>query len=343
MRSPWLPWVRDPVLLAERRGRWRWPWALLGTFCATLGALVLLLQSDALQIRIAAWTGTQALYRAAQRSDVILLPGNAYTFAALGLFGASLWFVAAAMMRLHGRRARDLWRFHGQGGVALFLKAAAALATVALAGYGLEMLRTPAAFQVRSDFGSVYLLSFAFGLCVIALQTLGEELLFRGYLLRAWGALVAVRAAIVALLVLGFTMLHTLNSDFKTDFIYNFIWFVATEVLYYWLVLRSGSVASTWGLHFANNVLSMMVIVTVPGSAPDMGLNVYSDPVLAAGGSRLTSPMAYVEMVVGIALLVALLAWKRSPFYVPAAPLPVLPGDRPVPAPSTEPPPTVGV
>lgn len=328
---PWLMFVRDPVLLAERRGRWSWPWALGGTLLGMVLVLLLIQQGDALQLWLAIRTATRTLYLAAQEANVILLPGNPYTFLTLGLFGLSLMASAMVLMAFHGRSLRDVWRLHGGGGTRLFLKAAGAFLLIALVGYAIEAWRMPSSFRLRSDFGAIYWLSLAAGIVVIALQTLGEEMIFRGYLLRVLGAVLPLRLVVVGLLVLGFTLLHTLNSDFRTDFAFNFIWFVATEVLYYWLLFRTGSITATWGLHFANNVVSMMLVVTVPGSVPDMGLVVYTDPVLAAGGSRLAAPTAYLEMIVGLALIVGLLAWQRSPFYTAPAPLPVLPSPPPVP------------
>jgi len=338
----WLTLTRDPVLIAERRGRWSWPWALGGTLLGAVLVLMLIQQGDTLQLWLAARTATRGLYVAAQEPNVILLPGNPYTFLTLALFGLSLIGAALVLTALHGRPPGTVWRLHGQGSVALFMKVAGAFLLIGLLGYAIESWRTPSSFRLRSEFGAVYWASFAAGIVVIALQTLGEEMIFRGYLLRVWGAVLPLRSLIVGLLVIGFTLLHTLNTDFRTDFVFNFIWFVATEILYYWLLFRTGSLTTTWGLHFANNLISMMLVVTVPGSVPDMALVVYADPVLAAGGSRLASPMAYVEMMIGMALIVGLLAWRRSPFYVAAAPLPsepplppasqpdALPADTPV-------------
>ncbi len=328
----WLTVARDPVLMAERRGRWSWPWALGGTLIGAVLVLLLIQQGDALQLWLAARTATRALHAAAQQPNVILLSGNPYTFLTLGLFGLSLIVAALVLIALHGRSPGTVWRLHGRGDAVLFLKVAGAFLLIALLGYAIEGWRMPSNLRLRSDFGAAYWLSFAAGVVVIALQTLGEEMIFRGYLLRVWGAVLPLRSLVVALLVIGFTLLHTLNTDFRTDFAFNFIWFVATEILYYWLLFRTGSITATWGLHFANNLVSMMLVVTVPGSVPDMGLVVYTDPVLAAGGSRLASPMAYVEMMVGLTLIIGLLAWRRSPFHTAPAPLPSPPPQPPPPA-----------
>ncbi len=328
----WWPTMRDPVLLAERQGRWQWFYVVVATLaCAGLAIGLLAVVDQGLEA-IADGTGTRAAYDRAGQSNVFFLPGNIYTFLNNGLFGISLIAVAMALAWLHRRPPGYFWRLHGSGGAALFLKAGAAMLVVATAGSGYDYIKHPASFALRTDVSAVYWFSFVAAIAALLLQTLGEEAIFRGYLLRVWGALIPIRAAIVAALVTGFTMLHTLNTDFRTDFAFNFIGFLLVEVIYYWVLFRTGSLTATWGLHFANNLIAGILVVTVPGSAPDMGLVVYTDPVLSAGGSRLKSPLAYVELATSMVALVVLLSWRRSPFYLPVAPLPDLaasPGDTP--------------
>ncbi|MFM9940261.1 MAG: CPBP family intramembrane glutamic endopeptidase [Hyphomicrobiaceae bacterium] len=328
----WRPLTRDPVLLAERVGRWHLIYAILGTIACALLAVALLSIIDHGLETLANRTGTRAAYDRAGEPNVFFLPGNVYTFLNNALFGVALIAVATALAALHLRSPGYFWRYHGPGGAALFFKTAAAMIVVTLAGSAYEYIKNPASFALRTDFGRIYLLSVAAGIGALLLQTLGEEAVFRGYLLRVWGALVPIRAAMVAALVTGFTMLHTVNSDFRTDFMFNFIGFLLVEVIYYWVLFRTGSLAATWGLHFANNLLAGILVITVPGSAPDMGLFVFTDPVLSAGGTRLKSPTAYIELGLSMSALVVLLSWRRSPFHLAEAPLPAIP-EPPQPAP----------
>lgn len=318
----WWPTVRDPVLLAERQGRWHWYVVGVGTLLGAAIAVLALSFNDQLLEAIADASGTRPAYDRASAPNVFFLPGNPYTFAINALFGIVLIGVTILLGLLHGRRPGFFWRLHGTGGGLLFWKAAGAMLAVSLAGAGYEYFKSPGAFEWRRDFGFVYGVSVVAAVAALLLQTLGEEALFRGYLLRMWGALLPIRSLIVALLVTGFTSLHTVNSDFRTDFTFNFIGFLAIEVIYYWVLLRTGSLATTWGLHFANNLMAGVLVITVPGNAPDMGVVVFTDPVLSAGGTRLKSPAAYVELLASMAALVVLLAWRRSPFHLPIAPMP---------------------
>ena len=59
-----------------------------------------------------------------------------------------------------------------------------------------------------------------------------------------------------------------------------------------------------------------------PEEVSPLALVVYTDRVHTAGGSYLYEPETYVFAVVGPATLLVLLFWRRSPFYLPKAPLP---------------------
>jgi hypothetical protein len=51
-----------------------------------------------------------------------------------------------------------------------------------------------------------------------------------------------------------------------------------------------------------------------------MAIAIYRDDVLLKGGSHLLDPYAWVVTLLGIGLTLALLVWRRSPFYLPVAP-----------------------
>jgi membrane protease YdiL (CAAX protease family) len=348
---PWRFGVPDPVLLAERQGRWSWPWVVLGTAVYIALALAFVGATDELQSWLARRTGTTDEYVRSGQSDVVFAPGNFYTFLNFTLFGLALMLAALPFAWLHGRQTPDFFvRYHGRGSLALFLKAAAGLLLVSLLGSALEYARNPASFALRASIGWDYLKWLPIAAAVLLIQTLGEEVAFRGYLLRIWGAVIPFRPLVTAAVILGFTLLHTTNSDFVTDYWFSFIIFIVGEFVYYWALFRTGSIVTTWGLHFANNLSATVLLVTVPGTSPDMALIIFTDPVLAAGGSRLTMPMAYIELIGGQALLFTLFMWQRSPFHLPPAPLPEIaapappepaiePAPLPVEAPPDEPPP----
>jgi hypothetical protein len=74
--------------------------------------------------------------------------------------------------------------------------------------------------------------------------------------------------------------------------------------------------AASAGLHWMNNVVALLA-PTVPGQPTALALAVYTDPVYAAGGSRLFDPVTHAGGLAGVVILLLLLLWPRSPFYLP--------------------------
>jgi hypothetical protein len=95
-------------------------------------------------------------------------------------------------------------------------------------------------------------------------------------------------AWLTASIVIGvFISLHVDNPDFKLDFWFNLIAFALTQLVWSYLWFRTGSVAATAGLHWANNAAAFFFLVAVPGWSPSMAIAIYRDDVLLKGGSHL--------------------------------------------------------
>ena len=88
----WNPTLRDPVLAAERQGRWRWPFAVLGTGLAITLLIVFIVGGGS----IAEWRGLSF--------DMEPKPGQAGGFVALVVYGFALMLAVIALAPLHGRR-----------------------------------------------------------------------------------------------------------------------------------------------------------------------------------------------------------------------------------------------
>jgi membrane protease YdiL (CAAX protease family) len=308
----------DPVLLQGREGRWRWPWALLGS--ATTGVALLVLSLPAgyfedLAIR-QRWIGGRMPLDAFP-----LDPARPVT--AIDSLLVSLPFLLAPLFTLwavHGvswRRAFSYGRGFDWG---QFWRAALAYLTLAALGLGLGYVLEPEQhyFPARG-FSHVPWLALALG--VILVQTIGEDVLFKGYLVRTWGAVLPLRlpltAAVVALFVAG----HLWNEDVRRDLLLNLAMFTVAELVSFAMLFRTQNLAASAGLHWMNNVLTTLV-PTVPGQPTYVALLVYVDPVYTAGGSRLTDPLTQIAGVVGFSVLLILLLWRRSPFHLPKAPQP---------------------
>lgn len=151
---------------------------------------------------------------------------------------------------------------------------------------------------------------------VIGLQTLGEELLFRGYLVRAVGGIWPWRPAAVLIPMIIFMALHQGNEDVAPDPVFAGLYFMISGVLYYVLLFRTGSIAACWGVHFANNMFVFLVMMSEPGMDNNSALFTYTDPILSAGGSNLTNVWAWGAVFGSQAAMFVALLWHRSPFYI---------------------------
>lgn len=96
------------------------------------------------------------------------------------------------------------------------------------------------------------------------------------------------------------------------------IYFVVGEVIAFAVFFRTQNLAASAGLHWMNNVLALLM-PTVPGQPTILGLVIYTDPVYVAGGSRLFDPLTHAAGIVGVALLLTMFFWRRSPFHLAPA------------------------
>lgn len=312
--APALPAAKgDPALLVGRTGRWRWPWAVVGL--ALLFVIVLTLFRAL--VRIEAWIA--ARYAEPLDPSVHLAAGRLDTFASFVTFSAAMIIGAVVVLRIvHGVGWRaglgPLQRFDWS----LFWKAAAAYTIMNIATTAFDVWRYPDSFRlVEHTWRHAGWL--ALGVLVILPQAFGEDYLFKGYLLRAWGAIVPYRLVVIPLCAAFFTALHAGNTDVGSDLKFNLIGFIVVELVAFALVVRTGSIAPATGIHWINNVAVMALVATVPGQPANFALVEYTHPLLAAGLSKASDPLELIGLGLSVVLLCVMFWWPRSPLYMPAA------------------------
>ncbi len=113
---------------------------------------------------------------------------------------------------------------------------------------------------------SVWLLLLPLALLAVLVQTGAEELVFRAYLLQQLGARFPaspVAWAVVPALIFGFAHYGPGLSGVSG------LWVVLVTTLFGLiaadLTARTGGIGLAWGMHFANNVLAILVISALPG------------------------------------------------------------------------------
>jgi membrane protease YdiL (CAAX protease family) len=272
---------------------------------------------------------TQIITRAASAGwrievDDSVFPINpAQPLSYLNLVLVSLPFLLAPLIVLPLLH-RVSWRSAFSFGVGFqwrqFVLAAAAwllVSFVMLAGsYAVE----PASYTFPTLAPS-YALMAGLALGVVFVQSFGEEVFFRGYLVRTVGAALPFRLPVTAAIVTLFISGHLGNDDLAQDLVFNLIYFVIIEAISYALLFRTQNLAASAGIHWINNV-SALLAPTVPGQPVALALIVYNDPVYATGSTRLFDLGTHLAGLAGVAALMVLLYWRRSPFFIEKAPLP---------------------
>jgi len=332
-----LPWVRpsgrsfaglrrlvtepDPVLLLGRDGRWRWPWALLGLAAVLLLSTLLAraplaFEAYALQ---QGWisgmfVGVVFPFEPKEPASFVydLLSWLPYLLPPLVVLGV-----------VHGVSLRRAFSWGGAFRWLDFARTSMALFVLLGAGAVLTYVQEPQ--QHRFYWPGVDLLPWiALGLGAVLVQTLAEDVYYLGYLYRTWGAVLAVRLPVAVAVITAFISAHLQNADVQRDMLLAVVGFVIMATISIAVLMRTRSLAASAGLHWSSNAF----IVLRPGAPEEvspLALVVYTDRVHMSGASHLYEPATYVFAVLGPALLLVLLFWRRSPFYLPEAAPPPAP------------------
>jgi uncharacterized protein len=310
--------ARSDRLRRWRSGRWRFGWALAAT--ATALVLFVLLTIGAWVAVRAFLVGDGASFAAATAERAGPLVGNPFSllnFLSLGLVGLAIVWAAAAVQ---GRSLAQYVTLGGDFRWSRFRRMAAAF--VALQAVAIPLTLALQAESVTLRPGAfVDPIFLAACIAAIAVQSFGEELFFRSFLFYAWGAVWPRPLAVAIGTSAFFAAVHAWNPDIAIDPIPGLASIFLFALFAQWLVMRTGSLDAAWGLHFANNLVAFLIIQGRPGYDSDTSVLEYTDAVWAHGGSYAGSPLYWLALAGGFAVLAWLVADRRSPFHVePAQP-----------------------
>ncbi len=298
-----------------RAGRWQLGWALLATVAAIILFVFLSIGASIALRDLATLLDLDDPFSAAtgERSGIIV--GNPFSlanFLLIGLLGLALTWAAAA---IQGRGLGDWLTLGGIFSGQRFWRVAGAFAIVQLATLPLLLAFTAEDVRVRPGAFAdpIFLVACV---ALIAVQSFGEELFFRGFLYHAWGA-VWPRPVPVAMGVSAFfALVHAWNPDVALDPVPGLLSIFLFGLFAQWLVARTGSLDAAWGLHFANNLVALLGAQATPGYVGDASVIAYTDSVLAGGGSYAANPLFHLSLFGGFAALAWLLVDRRSPFHL---------------------------
>lgn len=295
------------MLLSFRTGRWRWYWAILAT---AFGCLLALTGIMGAALLAAGWD-------VAGDSDALLRPGQASDYAIVLIAWSLLACAGLVALRvIKNDPMRRAFTAAGEFPLADFAKCAAALLTAYGTAAALTYLATPRDFSWPQRAPEFYGW-LALGLLVILVQSAAEEIFFRGFLLRVWGAVIPYPLIVCGLLMALFIAVHIPNPDMQRDLAMGLAVFIGGEAMAYAALLRTKTLAASMGLHWANNIFAIFFVATVPLADSAAAVFVYNDPVYAAGGSRALDPVSHLTNIAVLAAIAGLLFWHRSPLALP--------------------------
>ncbi len=295
------------LLLSFRTGRWRWYWAILAS---ALGVLL------AMSGIIAAAFVTSGLDMDSD-SEALLRPGHLPDYMIVLVVWTLLAISGLVALRVvKGDSLRRAFTATGQFPLSDFAKCAVALLLVYGGVAAITFAVTPQDFswpQRTADFYGW----LALGLVVIFIQSAAEEIFFRGFLLRVWGAVIPYPLIVCGLLMALFISIHIPNPDMQRDLAMGLVVFIGGEAVAYAALLRTKTLSASMGLHWANNIFAIFLVVTVPLTDSSAAVFVYTDPVYTAGGSRALDATSHLTNIAAVLALVLLLFWHRSPLALP--------------------------
>lgn len=215
------------------------------------------------------------------------------------------WFgVSLAMRILHKRRARDVF---GRAPVVLrdFMLG---IGMMVVLGGGIAVMLIPVMprIELATD-PQVWLMFLPLALLGILIQTGAEELVFRGYLQGQLAARFASPLIWLTIPTVLFGFAHYSPEQMGEN-----TWLVVAATGLFGLVAadltaRTGSLGLAWGLHFANNVLAILVI-SVMGGLDGLALfSVQQGPETQA----LLRPLMLADMAVLVIVWMVCRLWLR--------------------------------
>ncbi len=323
---------QSPFFLSQRIGRWRWPWLLLSVPVAVFVVIVALtgifLGAEALAGLGYQWADEAVAHL---NSDAM---GTRPGLLALDLLvvGLPTWLAAMAASAVHGRSVRSL--------VAPLFNFRWSIVRNVLA-FELVFLLTlgflPALLGVVDDvaftgFSMSHLVWVVPLLLLTLVQTSGEDVLVKGYLLRQMGAATGLFWLAPIVVVAIFVAAHLGNPDFSETLWLLLPLFVASELIIVYLMLRTGGMEVPLTLHWTNNSLIFLLVAERATQSNELTLFVWdNDP------STLTDDIIGTGLFGAIYLAAQLVAftWRRSPVFLEPAEWPSpAPVEPPAPRPS---------
>jgi membrane protease YdiL (CAAX protease family) len=218
-----------------------------------------------------------------------------------GLASAGLLAVTAALLRREGASLATLGLAVDRRRVADLVFGFVVSASLFVAVACVQSAMVGATWRFQGASGLVAALA---DLPLVLSLVLVEELLFRGYALRALRTLAGDRRAIL-LTAVAFGAYHVLGTKYwAMGLVFQFLMPALGGLLFAWAAVRSGGLALPLGLHLGGNWVQASLAVFAPLSSTEPLRASWRIPISAADVQTLTAP----DLLPRLPLLVAFAA-----------------------------------
>ncbi|MEZ5750892.1 MAG: type II CAAX endopeptidase family protein [Paracoccaceae bacterium] len=278
------------------RALWRLGAGILVIMAVYVGVMV------AIGLSFAWWLGLDGLESALRNVPEAQDPVALLTL--LGTFIGGWIGLAAALRAVHKRKLGSV-----MGRAPIVLRDfALGVALMVVVGGGLSLFLVPMLppIQVQTP-PETWFLFLVPALLGILIQTGAEEAVFRGYIQSQIAARFPARIVWLVIPNILFGLAH-----FSPDQMGQNTWLVVLATGMFGLYLsdltaRTGSLGLAWGLHFANNVIAIL-IVNIAGALNGLALLGFEDGTVT---QNLVATLLIADLVIGFIVWVACRIWLR--------------------------------
>lgn len=222
----------------------------------------------------------------------------------LGSFAAMILGLALALRLLHGRGLASVLGPDGLQARGYVAGVAVVAGLSALAGLPLLLILPPVPNLPPAE----WLRWLPLALPAVAVQTAAEELVFRGYLMQQLAVRFRRPAVWLGVPAVLFGLLHWNPAEFGGNAWLVVLAATATGLLLGDITARLGNLSVAMGLHFANNVVALL-LVAMP--SPFAGLSLYLTPVASGDGQAMRGLLLADIASTLVAFALWRVCWRR--------------------------------
>lgn len=305
----------SPFFLSQRTGRWKGKWILLSWIAVIAGFAVAALILFGVGELISPGSVSEFMESEFCPTDPLGL------ILALLATGALFWTPAIFATLVQGRPIKSLvvpaqnfrWTVVYKA-LVLFVLVTTVVSVLIAAAKAIGLgPSNPAAISFEG-IGAAHAIWLIPVLIATLVQTSGEDVLFKGLLLRQLGAVTRLFWVAPLLISASFTALHIGNPDLEQNLVLVLIPFVLSELSIIGLLMWTGGMEIPLVAHWVNN--TYVTLFLAERGTQSNELTIFVSEQLGDVDAVSVDQWNLFWFAIFIVLIVAGIVWNRSPFYV---------------------------